>query len=282
MSLKEILEYDFLNISDFHLSLYHIIIAAIILTIARFMIWLIKRILKRYFKKKEIDPGRQFAFIQFIKYIIYTIAVLMALEAVGISLSVIWGGAAALMVGIGLGLQQTFNDLVSGLILLIEGTVEVDDVVEVNGIIGTVTDIGIRTSKVETPDKISILIPNSKLVGDNAINWSHNNISSRFHIDVGVAYSSDVDLVTRLLIQAAEEHDKVLKTKKPEVQFRNFGDSSLDFKLLFFTNEYQRLEFVKSDLRYKIMKLFRANDIEIPFPQNDLWLRNGEVLKEDQ
>ena len=279
MTLKEILEYNFLNIGDFHLSLFHIIIATLIIVAARVLIWLIGRIMGRYFKKRKIEAGRRYAFQQFVKYIIYTITILIVMEALGVSISVLWGGAAALLVGIGLGLQQTFNDLVSGIILLVEGSVEVDDIVEVDGIIGTVASIGIRTSRVETRDRISLLIPNSKLVGDKAINWSHNKEPTRFQVYVGVAYSSDIDLVTSLILQAADEQPQILKTPKPEVQFKDFGNSSLDFALHFFIYEYLRIDFIKSKLRYRVTQLFRENNVVIPFPQRDLWLRNINDIK---
>jgi len=279
MTLKEVLEFSFFNIGDFHLSLYHIIAAGIILTIARIVVGVIKRVAGRYFERKEVDPGRQYAFAQFVKYIIYTIAILLALEAMGISISILMGGAAALLVGIGLGLQQTFNDLISGLILLIEGSVEVDDIIVVDGIVGKVTDIGIRTSKVETRDQTSILIPNSKLVSEKAINWSHTSKPTRFSINIGVAYTSDVDLITSLLLKAVEKHSKVLSTPKPIVQFVDFGNSSLDFVLMFYSKEYFGIELVKSEVRYTIMRLFREHEVEIPFPQTDLWLRNPESLR---
>lgn len=278
MNLQEILEYNFLNIGDFHLNLFHIIVALLIITIARIFVYGINRVLRAYFQSKEVDKGRQYAFLQVIKYIIYTAAILMATEAIGISLSVLWGGAAALMVGIGLGLQYTFNDIVSGLILLIEGTVEVGDIIEVEGIVGTISNIGIRTSKLESRDQISILIPNSKLVGDNATNWTHNRGAIRFQLSVGVSYSSDVELVTKLIEQAASEHNKVKKQPSPRVQFVDFGSSSLDFVLQFYSNDYLSIEFVKSDLRYRIIQLFRENSVEIPFPQTDLWLRNADQL----
>lgn len=278
MSLKEILEYNFLNVGDYHLNLLQVLTVIFILAIVRFLSTLINRLMNRYFQKRKVDSGRRFAFRQFVKYILYTVALLIALEVVGVKMSVLWGGAAALLVGIGLGLQQTFNDLISGLILLIEGIVEVDDIVEVNGIVGTVTSIGIRTSKVETRDRISILIPNSKLVGDNATNWSHNSEASRFQVFVGVAYTSDIDKVTALLLQAAKEHLTILKTPAPSVQFSDFGNSSLDFTLHFFSTDYLGVEFIKSELRYRITQLFRENQVEIPFPQRDLWLRNPERL----
>lgn len=278
MTFKEILEYSFLNIGNFHLSLSHLIVAILIITAARFLLLVIIRIVNQFFARKQVDAGRRFAFQQFIKYIVYTIALLLALEAMGVQLSVLWGGAAALLVGIGLGLQQTFNDLISGIILLLEGAVEVGDVVEVHNLVGTVTSIGVRTSKIETRDRISILIPNSKLVGDNATNWSHNREPTRFQVEVGVSYSADIELVTRLLLQVASEHKDVLNSPRPQVQFKNFGSSSLDFVLHFFCTDYLRIEFVKSELRYRITQLFRQQRIEIPFPQRDLWLRNAEVL----
>ena len=282
MTLKEILEYNFLAIGDFDLSLIHIATATLIVLAARVIMALIGRFLQRYFLRKQADPGRRFALTQFIKYIVYTITLLMVLEALGISISVLWGGAAALMVGIGLGLQQTFNDLVSGVILLIEGSIEVNDIVEIDGLIGTVASVGIRTSRVETRDRISILVPNSKLVGDKAINWSHNKEPSRFQVYVGVAYSSDTALVTSLILQSAAELELVLKDPKPEVQFKDFGNSSLDFVLHFYIDEYLRVDFIKSKLRYRITELFRENKVEIPFPQTDLWIRNSLELKTNE
>lgn len=250
--------------------------AILVIAIARIILSVLTRILTRFFRRRSVDAGRRFAFLQFVKYIVYTIAILEALNVLGIKFTVIWGGAAALLVGVGLGLQQTFNDLVSGLILLIEGTVEVGDIVEINGIVGTVINIGIRTSKIKSRDGISLLIPNSKLVTDSSINWSHTVDMTRFQIKVGVSYSSDIQLVTDVLLEAAKAHPKVLTTPEPSVQFRDFGSSSLDFELNIYSEELLEIEFVKSDIRYKIMGLFRKHKIEIPFPQQDIWLRNPE------
>ncbi|MFT4661572.1 MAG: small-conductance mechanosensitive channel [Ulvibacter sp.] len=282
MNLKEILEYNFINVGDFHLGLTNVIAVAIIISIALFSTWTIDRVIRRFTKRKKINAGRQYAFLQFVKYIIYTGAVLLVLKAIDISLSLLWGGAAALLVGVGLGLQQTFNDLISGLILLVEGTVKVNDVIETDGIIGTVTVIGVRTSKVETLDHISILIPNSKLVGNKATNWSHNKAASRFQINVGVGCKSDLNKVKAILLQVAEEHDKILSSPEPEVQFKDFGSSSLDFVLHYYSYEFLRMEFVKSELRFRITELLRKNNIEIPFPQTDLWVRNANDFAAQQ
>jgi small-conductance mechanosensitive channel len=194
-------------------------------------------------------------------------------------LSWLIGGSAALLVGIGLGLQQTFNDLISGIIILIEGTVEVGDIVKIDESVAVVRKIGLRVSQIETRDNSTLIIPNSKLVVDNVNNLSHDIKPTRFQIDVGVGYNSDVRLVEKLLLQAANEHSRVSKKPKPRVQFRDFGNSSLDFTLHFHSQERMSVEFIKSDIRFNIIHLLRENKIEIPFPQQDLWLRNAESLR---
>lgn len=280
MTLKEILEYNFLNIGDYHLSLFNIGVATLILIGAKLLGRVLLRLLKSFYLKRKVDRGRQFAVNQIVKYVLYTVALLVALQSLGVQLSVLWGGAAALLVGIGLGLQQTFNDLISGLILLGEGTVEIGDIVSLDGMIGKVKNIGIRTSSVETRDGIIIIVPNSKLVGDNVTNWSHNKEPSRFQVKVGVAYGADVDLVTRILLEVTESHVEILQFPKPSVHFIDFGNSSLDFVLHFYSENYLGIELTKSELRYRIIKEFRANNVEIPFPQRDLWLRNPlELIK---
>ncbi|MEZ5058257.1 MAG: mechanosensitive ion channel [Saprospiraceae bacterium] len=286
--IKEILEYDFLNIGGYHLNLWLLLKVLIVIVIFRVGLYIIKYILKGFFNRHQnVDTGRQYAIMQFVKYIIYFLAALFVLETVGVKMSAIWAGAAALLVGAGLGLQQAVSDFFSGIVLLSEGTVEVGDVVIVDDIVGKVSKIGLRTSKVQTRDQTTILIPNSKLVMENVQNWSHNRIPARFHVNVGVAYASDVRLVEKILLQAVKEQKGVLKNPPPRVQFVDFGNSSLDFKVFFFSRELMPIEFVKSDIRFRITQLFRENNVEIPFPQRDLWFRNPETfvkpeLKEDE
>lgn len=277
MSWKEILEYDFINVGGYHLNLAKIGLALMIIIGVKIFIWILTRLIKAYFRRHErVDVGRQYAIRQFIKYILYFITALLVLETIGIKMSVIWAGTAALLIGAGLGLQQAVSDLFSGILLLTEGTVEVGDVVVVDGLVGKVVKIGLRTSKVETRERVVILIPNSKLVMNNVTNWSHSDVPARFEVKVGVAYSSDIRLVERLLLQAAIEHDKVLKKPEPSVQFIEFGESSLDFRLLFYSNELMPIEFVKSDLRFRIMDLFREHKVTVPYPQRDIWVHEKE------
>ncbi len=275
MDFKEFLELH-INIGKYQLTVAHLLFAVLIFLVAKLLTWAIRNfLLERYFKSKSLDKGRQIAIKQFLSYIVWVVAVFGILELFAIS-SMLLASSAALLVGIGLGLQDSFRDLISGIIILVEGTVEVGDVLEVDGIVARVSKIGLRVSKLETRDRVSILIPNSNLIVNKVTNWTHDDQPTRFNIKVGVAYGSDLALVTKLLIQSAEAHVLVLKEPPVAVQFKDFGDSSLDFELLFFTREFLRIEFLKSDIRYAVDKNFRENGIQIPFPQRDVWMRNLE------
>lgn len=261
-------------------TLVNILNALFILLVARLLSWVvIQFFLRNYYRSKNINVGSQYAINQLLQYFVYVIAILMALEALGFSITVLWGGAAALLVGIGLGLQETFKDLFSGIIMLFERRVEVGDIVEVDGLVGTVRRIGVRTSLVETRDNITVIVPNSKLIVDKVINWSHFDNKARFNVKVGVAYGSDTELVKKLLLNVARENAFVLRHPPPFVRFTDFGDSSLDFQIHFWSHELLRIEDVKSDIRFEIDQAFRKNGVTIPFPQRDVWMRN-EGMKE--
>ncbi len=276
MTIKEILEYNFFDIGDISLNAITLIEFSLVIILGRIVFWVFdKQILRRFFQKVE-DPGREFAIRQFVKYIIYLLTFLFALQILGISLSVLWAGSAALLVGFGLGMQQTFNDLVSGIILLSESSVSVGDVVTVDGIVGKVNRIGLRTSEVESMDEITIVIPNSKLVVDNVINWSYNGKHSRFQVSIGVAYDADPEEVKKILLRIADAQMELSTQPKPSVQFVEFGDSSLNFNLHFYTKDFWNIERIKSDLRFKIFAAMKKAGIEIPFPQTDVWVRSAK------
>ncbi len=255
------------------LKLSNIFAAILIVLLARLIYWVGTQIfLYSYYRRKEIDIGSQYAINQLLKYIIYIVAVVIAIENLGIHMTVVWGGLAALLVGLGLGLQQTFNDFFSGIILLFERSVEVGDVLELEGgLVGSVKKIGMRASLVETRQNLSVIVPNSRLVTQNVINWSHFDDKVRFVISVGVAYGSDTDLVKRLLIEIALENPYVIDFPLPFVRMINFGDSSLDFELHIWSKNFMVIEDVKSDIRFAIDNAFRKNQVQIPFPQRVVW-----------
>lgn len=253
--------------SSLEFRISNIFMAILILLFARLIAWfVVNLILFGYYERNKINVGSRYAINQLVLYVIYVFAGIIALENLGIQMTVIWGGAAALLVGIGLGLQQIFNDLVSGLILLFERTVEVEDVVNVGGMIGTVKRIGLRTSLVETRENKTVIVPNSKLVVDKVVNWSHYDDKARFHLNIGVAYGTDTEKVKDILSAVAGQNIYVLKYPAPFVRFKDFADSSLAFELHFWTKNFLIIEDIRSDLRFAIDKAFRENDIEIPFP----------------
>ena len=263
------------------IKISNIITFFLILLLARIFIWIITQlILYTYYRKERIDRGRQYAINQLVSYIVYIVAIIAAIDNLGIKMTIFWGGAAALLVGIGLGLQEVFKDLTSGIILLFERTVEIGDIIEISGTVGMVRKIGLRTSLVQTRDNIMLLVPNSKLVSENVINWSHTDSKARFSVSVGVAYGSDTELVRSILLEAARRNKRILDYPKPSVRFVEFGDSSLDFKILFWSKSMMVIENVKSELRFTIDFLFRENKVTIPFPQRDVWLRNQNIKDE--
>ena len=236
-------------------------------------------ILGAYYRRSKVDAGGQYAINRLITYFVYVVGVLLVLQAAGFDLVVLWTGAAALLVGIGIGLQQTFNDLICGVIILFERGVMVGDVVEVSDHqVGTVRKIGARTATIETRDDIIIFVPNSKLIGENVVNWSHVERKARFHVGVGDAYGSNTAQVKEILLKVANDHPRILKTPSPIVRFLDFGNSSLDFEIIFWSRDFLRIEDVKSDVRFAIDQGFRDGGVEIPFPQRDLWIRGGKGL----
>jgi len=205
---------------------------------------------------------------------IKVIAVGFILEIIGIKVTVLIAGSAALLVGVGLGLQQTFNDIISGIILLSERSIKIDDVLEIDGDVVKIQDIGLRTSRGLNRDDISIIIPNSLITTSKVINWSHQSKKTRFRIDVGVAYGSDVDLVIKVLQESALEHPDIYDKESIEARLVDFGNSSLDFQLLFFSTNIFRINKVKSEIRRIINRKFAENKITIPFPQMDLHFKS--------
>ena len=275
MSFKEILNYNLIKSENFNISVYHLFIVIVIIIVTRLVLYLINRVIKKQGIIKNVDPGKAHAFYQLLQYIFWITAIILILDTIGMQITFLLAGSAALLVGLGLGLQQIFKDIISGFFLLFEGTIKVGDVVEVDGLIGIVKEVGFRTSKVETRDSYIIVIPNSTIIEKKVINWSMNEKRTRFRVDVGVAYGSDVELVTKVLLESANVHKDISKVPRPFVRFNNFGDSALEFQLYFWTDTSFTVENTKSDLRYLIDKKFRENGITIPFPQRDVHIKNS-------
>jgi len=275
MNLDEILGKSIISGEKFTLTFSDILTAVIIIALARILLLIIRKVFKKTFKKQMADLGKVNSVYRVFKYIIWIIAIILILQTAGVKLGILLAGSAALLVGVGLGLQQVFRDIVSGIFLLFEGTLKTGDVVELEGVVGIVKDIGFRTTKIESRDNIIMIIPNSKFIEENVINWSHIETRTRFYVEVGVAYGSDVGLVKKVLLECAKAHADITDFPAPFVRFNDFGDSSLDFQLFFFTYNAFRVENIKSDLRFEIDNKFRENSITIAFPQRDVHIKNS-------
>lgn len=269
------MEIELINTENFNLTIYDLLITALIFTSVTILLFIIKRIFRRQEARERMDIGTSRSIFLIIKYFLWVIAIVITLDTVGINITFLLASSAALLVGLGLGLQQIFQDFLSGIALIFEGTLKVGDIIEMqDGEVGRVKEMSMRTSKIETRDNIILIVPNSKLINDVVINWSHMEKKTRFSVDVGVAYGSDVALVKKVLLEAAASHEKIFTTPSPIVRFTEFGDSALHFQVLFYTLETFRVEDVKSDLRFLIDKAFRDNHVKIPFPQRDVHLKN--------
>ncbi|MCB9186972.1 MAG: mechanosensitive ion channel [Flavobacteriales bacterium] len=274
--MKEFLQHELFVYKDYHLSVLQLFVVVVVIAIAWVFTKGLKKIMVDRGNYTELERGRRLSVFQLVQYTIWVAVLLLTLEALGFKLTLLLAGSAALLVGIGLGLQEVFKDFISGVILLFDGTIRVSDVIETDGVVGRVKEIRLRASEVETRDGIVMIIPNGRFISGNVVNWTHNRKLTRFNVEVGVAYGSDVRKVEQILIECAKNHPDVVKTPEPFVFFTDFGDSQLTFKVLFFSRNVFKIEFVKSDLRFAIEDAFRKNNITIPFPQRDIWIKRDK------
>ena len=269
--MNEILNYTLIETGKHNIRVSNII-GLVLLTIATaLIIYLLKRII---YRTQKIDVAKKYALFQLTKYFIVVIAIVIGLEILSFNISILLAGSAALLVGLGLGIQNLFSDFVSGIVILIDGTIKVNDIIEVNGIVCKVQEINIRTTTVLTRDDKYIIIPNTDYTQKHIINWTHSDISSRFEITVGVDYSSDIHTVMKIMENVAREQQYVLKNPKPFVRFNDYADSSLIFTVYFWSDEVFRVENIKSEMRIKIFDAFKASNVTIPFPQRVVHIQN--------
>ncbi|UJP64694.1 mechanosensitive ion channel family protein [Mongoliitalea daihaiensis] len=239
--------------------------------------WIRRLLVNRILKNYALEMGTRQSVGTIVKYILIVAGLFSILQTNGIDLSAFGILAGALGVGIGFGLQNITNNFISGLIILFERPIKVGDRIEVGDISGDVSTISARSTTIITNDNISVIIPNSQFIDSQVINWSHNERKVRFNFPVGVSYKEDPSKVRAVLLEVAAAHASVLKNPAPDVLFEEFADSSLNFNLRVWTIDYiNKPKVLKSELYYEIFTRFKAENIEIPFPQRDVHIFNND------
>ncbi|MCI5059986.1 MAG: mechanosensitive ion channel [Alphaproteobacteria bacterium] len=236
---------------------------------------------KRISKLKKMRAANRALILKIIHIGIYIIAGLFALDIVGIDLTTLTIFSGALGIGLGFGLQKIASNFISGLILLMEKSVEQDDLIELSdGTFGTVKKARARYTLIETFDSREILVPNEDLITNRVVNWTLTNTKGRIEIPVGVSYDSDIEKAQQLILEAAKEHPSSIDDPEPRCYLRNFGDSSVDFILHFWmANVLEGRWIPQSEVMFSIWQKFHENNIEIPFPQRDLHLKTPDMIK---
>lgn len=261
--------------SEISFSVGSLIIIFFVFILTRFLLKLSKRLLLY-----RMDEDTQYKFrsiFTFFNYFVYLIVILITFDNIGVNVTAIFAASAALLVGVGLALQTFIEDIISGIFIIADKAVHVGDIIDIDGQIGKVENITLRTTRAVTIDNKVLIIPNHKFLTSILYNWTENGVITREHIKVGVAYDSDVNLVQQLLIDSAAQHKQVLKKPVPSVLLKDFGENALIFQLFFTINKSFIAERVKSDIRFSILTAFDKNKIDIPFPQRTLWVNKTEA-----
>jgi small-conductance mechanosensitive channel len=276
----QVLDFQLFRAGGVQFTVRHLITLVVMLI----LVWVAEMIFRRFFltrvlQRSRLRPSVQFAITKIARYVFLVLGIYLSLQAVEINLNSLAFLAGALGVGVGFGLQNIVSNFISGLIILAEAPIALEDRVEVSGVVGRVTEINLRSTTVVTNDNICIIIPNSSLITGTVVNWSHGDPTVRTRLPIGIAYGTDVEKVRTLLLEVAAAEPEILKTPEPEVLFVGYGDSAINLELAVWSSMTvdKPLAF-RNRLFFAIHKALEANKIEIPFPQRDLHLRSGTLV----
>lgn len=280
-TLKEFMSYGFHfgeGENKIDLTIGILLIVGLTFFVTHILLKSVQRLLTR--KMDEADKLKFFSVFKFIRYFAFIVVLFSSLSFAGVNVTPVLAASAALLVGIGLALREIFQDVLGGILIMIDKSLLVGDIVEVEGKVGRVVDIKLRTTRTITRDDKIVIIPNHKFITDTIFNYTQNHKTTRESVVVGVAYGSDTQVVKELLLQSVSDDSRILKRPKPFVAFEDFGDSSLVFRVNFFISDSFIDPAIKSDIRFTIDALFRAHGISIPFPQRDVHIKGNFLPKQ--
>ena len=245
-------------------------------------LWFAARLISRFFRiyvlrRARVETRLQDILSILVQYGLLFLGVIVLLQILGIDASSLAILASLLGVGIGFGVQNITNNFISGFIITLERPIQVGDLIQIGDLVGIVKQVGARSTEINTLDKVTIIVPNSRFLESEVINWSHGDSVSRLRVPVSVAYGSDIAQVKTALLEAVKRHPEVLLRPKPEIWFQSFGDSALNFEIMVWTGDPRKQFRVKSDLNYAIEDSLRHYGLEVPFPQQDLHLRSPQL-----
>ena len=273
-TLNQILDFQVVVMGGSAITTKHILLFSVTLLITRFASRSTRRLLNEHVLK-NVESAPRYVILRITGYAVWVVGIVVALDFLSINMTSLAVVAGGLGIGIGFGLQNVVSNFVSGLVLLLEQPIRIHDRITVENVEGNVADIHFRSTTIITNDNIAIIVPNSQFINQTVTNWSYGDPTIRVHVPVGVAYGSDVGKVTRILETVAANTNHVLKSRPPEVRFNEFGDSSLNFELLVWSDDPPGHLKLRSELNYAIDAEFRRNAIEIPFPQRVLHIEAG-------
>lgn len=272
-----------LSIGDTRISMWDALVACAVIGAVVVFAWLASRIAHALLKRiTRLDPSQALLADKLLSIAVWSLAILLGIDLLGVDLTALAVFSGAFGLAIGFGLQKTFGNLIAGIILLMDRSIKPGDVISVadssgQESFGQIRKIGIRAISVITRDRTEYLIPNEMLMINQVINWSYSSRDVRVKAPVGVSYDSDLELVEKLLLEAANDTPRVLESPAPRVNLKGFGDNSVDFEIRFWIQDPEEgMGNIRSEVYKRVWKLFQENGVEIPFPQRDINLRTND------
>lgn len=278
MNIHEFLNTTVFQLSNYKLKMSMLIGVASIIVFNYVLLFIVQVIINRRSSQDFYTRGRIASVFLLIKYMSWMISIAIIFSILKIDLTFLMAGSAAIMVGLGLGVQQIFKDIVSGIFILMEGTIKVKDVLMIDNRVGRVVDIKLRTTNIVTRDGTHIIVPNGRFITENVVNWSHQEKRARFGFNVRVAYNTNAELVSQLLFDTVNNHQDVISnsTLEPiQIRMLEFEENAVIYEIKFWTERIFNEDKIKSDLRFAIYNVFMENKIQFPFPQRDVHFKNN-------